>query len=231
MRVRPGLIALALVGIGLIACAPTGAPGTTGDAAETPTPLSASADPELILTLTAGRLEKPAVFDHPTQAEQGALVYWLVCIPCHADRGQGLTDEWRLVFGPEDMDCWQSKCHAANHPPEGFIFPRTVPPVLGQGALSRLKNAGELYRVIADSMPWWNPDYISDEDAWNVTAYLMREDDTLPPRVTLDAGNAPVFRLHDVSINSHDERPDAVLLVGLVAIAAIGLTARAARRR
>ena len=50
-----------------------------------------------------------------TQADVGAEIYRLVCQDCHGNRGQGLTDEWRAEWDPEDQNCWQSKCHAPNH--------------------------------------------------------------------------------------------------------------------
>jgi mono/diheme cytochrome c family protein len=217
----------------LAACGPTASPASQDipDSTSTSEPLTASSDPELVLTLTAGRLEKPVLPPHPGQADEGAVVYWLVCIPCHGDKGQGLTDEWRLVFGTEDMNCWRSKCHAANHPPEGFVFPRTVPPVLGEGALARLTTAQELYHVISTTMPWWDPDYVNQEDAWNLTAYLMRQEGTLPVRAELDDGSAPAFRLHNASVPTRDERPEAIAVAALVAIAAVALVARAARHR
>jgi len=43
------------------------------------------------------RLAAPPTVYPPTQADQGAQVYWFVCMVCHGDRGQGLTDEWRMV--------------------------------------------------------------------------------------------------------------------------------------
>lgn len=234
MRIAQRFLIVALgclIGAALAACDSAASPASQEslDPTVTPEPLTADSDPALVLTLTAGRLEKPVMPAQPSQADKGALVYWLVCIPCHGDRGQGLTDEWRLVFGTEDMNCWRSKCHAANHPPEGFVFPRTVPPVLGEGALTRFTTAQELYHVIADTMPRWNPDYISDEDAWNLTAYLMRESGTLPAGATLDAGNAPAFRLHNASVPTRDERPETILVAGLVAIAAVALVVHAKR--
>ena len=99
--------------------------------------------PDLILTLTYNRLDKPQVSTPPTQADRGAVYYWLVCIPCHGDKGQGLTEEWREVFGPEEKNCWQAECHGKRHPDEGFELPRTAPPVLGPTALGRYNNAEE----------------------------------------------------------------------------------------
>ena len=220
-----------LLSLALTACGTTGRPVTQSSLTATITPLPASAAPELVLTLTANRLERPVMLDPPAQADTGAEVYWLVCLPCHGDRGQGLTDEWREVFGPEDMDCWQSKCHASNHPDPGFELPRTIPAVLGPGTLTRLANGLELYNLIAGSMPWWNPGSLSAQESWALTAYLLRERSALPERVTLNAGNAPIFSLHAPFAQSGDERPGIVLLIGLLVITAVAFAAQNARRR
>lgn len=66
------------------------------------------------------RLSAPPVSDNPTQLECGAYHYAQVCMACHGDKGQGLTEEWRAAWGEKEQNCWQSKCHAGNHPPEGF---------------------------------------------------------------------------------------------------------------
>jgi cytochrome c5 len=70
------------------------------------------------------RLAQPILSSpqNPTQLDQGSLVYWGICMACHGDRGQGLTLEWRAVYG-EDQNCWASRCHSGNHPPDGFIIP------------------------------------------------------------------------------------------------------------
>jgi hypothetical protein len=101
---------------------PPVAPATQPKVVPTATP-AGTLVPDLILTLTYNRLEKPQVSTPPTQAELGAVYYWLVCIPCHGDKGQGLTEEWREVFGPEEKNCWQAECHGKRHPDEGFELP------------------------------------------------------------------------------------------------------------
>jgi hypothetical protein len=57
----------------------------------------------------ADRLAKPplSASQASTQLGQGTLLYWGVCMACHGDRGQGLTNEWRAVYG-EDQNCWAS---------------------------------------------------------------------------------------------------------------------------
>jgi cytochrome c len=147
----------------------------------------------------SGRLARPVVsnLQDPTQVDRGALVYWGICMACHGDIGQGLTDEWRAVYGP-DMNCFTSKCHGADHPPEGFFMPPNifVPPVIGPATLARFATAQNLEDFIAADMPWWNPGSLSTDQAWSVTAYLLQKNGRLPSGVVLSASNASAIRLH-----------------------------------
>ncbi len=179
--------------------------------------------PELSLTLTANRLAKPVMSSPPTQADKGAEYYWFVCLPCHGDKGQGLTDEWRTVYGPEEMNCWQSGCHGKRHPPEGFELPHIVPPVLGATALGRFNNAEELHHVIATSMPWYRPSYMTAEQSWQVTAYLLRQQGIMPPNVTLNEGNTPIFRLRTQAPAVEEERPVTAAIIGLLVVGVVGI--------
>ncbi len=176
--------------------------------------------PDLVLTLTANRLAKPQVSSPPTQADKGAEYYWFVCLPCHGDKGQGLTDEWRSVYGPDEMNCWQSKCHGKRHPQEGFELPHQVPPVLGPTALGRFNNAEELHHVIATSMPWWGPSFMTSEESWNVAAYLLREQGIMPPQATLNEGNAPIFRMRTQAPATEEEKPITATVIGLLVVSA-----------
>jgi hypothetical protein len=190
-----------------------------------------TAVPDLILTLTYNRLDRPvAMSNPPSQIDKGAVYYWLVCIPCHGDRGQGLTDEWREVFGPDEKNCWQSKCHAANHPPDGFSLPHGVPSVLGPGSLQRYKTGAELYHIIQTSMPWYNPDFITADEEWEVTAYLLWKQGVLPREVTIDESNIATFRLGTVAPSKDEERPLTFALAGLLGLVVIGLVWQGRRR-
>jgi hypothetical protein len=144
---------------------------------------------------------------------------------CHGDRGQGLTDEWRAEWG-EDANCWQSRCHAANHPVEGFELPRNSPAVLGAGTLISYSTAWDLYTRIAETMPWWNPQSLSEEQAWGITAHLMRTRNELPSGIVLNAARAPVIRLHQSPPPRVNERPGVLALAGLLAVAAVALSLR-----
>lgn len=144
--------------------------GTAAGASVTPpapTGMGAMPTPE-------GWLLVPTLPANASQADRGGEVYRLVCSACHGGRGQGLTDEWRAAWAPSDRNCWQSKCHAANHPPDGFVLPRTAPAIIGPGALAKFPTAADVHAFVAASMPWQQPGSLTDEEYWQLTAFLMR---------------------------------------------------------
>lgn len=126
-------------------------------------------------TATPDRLAKPTLPASPSQADQGAQVYWLSCLPCHGDRGQGLTDEFRQAYPPEEQYCWESGCHGARPYDQGFTLPTQIPPVVGPGTLQKFPNAAVLHAYIAAAMPFWKPGSLAEEDSWSVTAYLLQQ--------------------------------------------------------
>lgn len=107
-----------------------------------------------------------------TQLEYGAEVYRLVCKACHGDKGQGLTDDWRAQWAPKDQNCWQSKCHASNHPPDGFYMP-IAPAVVGP-PVQMFATAQDLYNYIHVSMPWHDRGSMTEKESWSVTAYILK---------------------------------------------------------
>jgi len=120
-----------------------------------------------------GLAPPPTVFP-PTQASQGAQVYYLVCMACHGDRGQGLTEEWLAALNPEDRNCWQSRCHASNHPPEGFVLPEYVPAIIGPGEMDGFPTALDLHDYIQARMPWQAPGSLSADEYLQLTAFLVQ---------------------------------------------------------
>jgi mono/diheme cytochrome c family protein len=158
----------------------------------------------------------------PSQADMGSETYQQICLACHGDWGQGLTDTWREEWG-EDANCWQSRCHAPNHPPQGFQLPKSVPALLGPSSLIRFNTAAELKQNILETMPWWNPGSLTDDQAQALTAYLMRARGELDDQVTLDTGNASVYRLHSAYVPPPNPRAGVALLVVSLAAAAITL--------
>ena len=118
------------------------------------------------------RLAPPPISDPPTLVESGHYEYYLYCMVCHGDRGQGLTEEWRNAGDPADANCWQSRCHASNYPPGGFELPRYAPPLIGDYTLARFATIGDLHDYIQLSMPWHMPGALEDEQYRRIAIYL-----------------------------------------------------------
>ena len=140
-------------------------------------PSDTDLDQQPEITPAFDRLAEPTLPANPGQADHGAVAYWLSCMVCHGDRGQGLTEEWRAVAGQEDMNCWQSRCHASNHPPEGFVLPPYAPRIISPDSLSRFNTAGDLHTFIMERMPWQAPGVLDEETYWQLTAFLVRAND------------------------------------------------------
>ena len=133
-----------------------------------------------------------------TQLEYGAEVYRLVCKACHGDKGQGLTADWRAQWAPKDQNCWQSKCHALNHPPDGFYMPQ-VPAVLGL-PIRGFGTALNLYTYNHNFMPWHDRASMTEKESWSVTAYILKINGIDPP-LELNAENAANIDLSVIDPN------------------------------
>ncbi|GAB4426347.1 MAG: hypothetical protein Kow002_15670 [Anaerolineales bacterium] len=159
-------------------------------------------------------------------------MYWGMCMDCHGDRGQGLTDEWLQSFALEDRDCWASGCHGEDYPQNSFEIPRaSVPAIAGPGALTRFANALELWAYIRAYMPLFPAGALTDQQAWNLAAYVLRLNGRRLDGLTLTERNSAAIPLHrDVQIPER-EFPGVLLLSGLLISAAVGFGLRAARLR
>ena len=144
--------------------------GQIAQAQETGTPTPVPVKP----TPTIDRLAAPPTVENPTQADEGAYLYWLNCQPCHGDQGQGLTDEWRAQYPMEDQNCWMSGCHGERPYEDGFSIPRTIPAVIGGDSLRRFTTLGQLYAYIRVSMPYEYPGALPDEEYLAIAAFLAR---------------------------------------------------------
>jgi quinol-cytochrome oxidoreductase complex cytochrome b subunit len=201
--------------------------GTYTASHTTPTP-TPTPDPN------ANRLARPILSSpaNPTQLDEGSLVYWKICLTCHGDRGQGLTDEWREVFG-QDANCWTSKCHAPNHPPEGFFIPRDrlAPAIKGPGTLTSYKTGQDLYDYIVVAMPWWKPNSLTTEQAWQVSAYLLKMNGTLPDGLVLNATDASAVQVHQLVNASKNDRGGEFVLAGLFGLVLLVMILQSVGRR
>lgn len=116
-------------------------------------------------------------------------------MPCHGDKGQGLTDEFRKTYPPEEEYCWESGCHGANPYESGFSLPKKIPGVIGETTLAKFADASQLNAYIRATMPFWNPGSLAEEDAWRVTAFILRENDLWEDATELNPANAANVRI------------------------------------
>ena len=220
MKTKPWLLLVLLITLLLVAppLVSLAAGGEDDDdtGASTSDPYPASPTPVI-----QDFLLKPALPDNPSLADQGKVYYWGVCMACHGDHGQGLTDEFRQEAFGEDMNCWVSRCHAANHPPEGFIFPRYVPALIGSGTLSRFVTAFELQDYIQRTMPWWNQGTLKEEDAWSLTAFLLRENGRLDASAEIVTSLANRTPVHHPIRSTNSEQLGLLVFLGIFGVAAL----------
>jgi hypothetical protein len=146
---------------------------TPAAGADTATPPAGTPEP----TPTIDRLAPPPTVENPTQPDEGAYLYWLNCQPCHGDVGQGLTDEWRAQYPPEEQYCWGRGCHGERPYENGFTLPEEVPALIGEGSLERFETMGQVYHYSRITMPFNAPGSLDEDDYLAITAFLAREHD------------------------------------------------------
>ena len=141
-------------------------------------------------TPTPNRLAEPTLPAVPSQADHGAQVYWLSCLPCHGNKGQGLTDEFRTTYPPEEQYCWNRGCHGEVPYEQGFTIPKKIPAVIGPTTLAKFSDGAQLNAYIRAAMPFWKPGSLTEEDAWRVTAFILRQNSLWDDKTELNASNA-----------------------------------------
>lgn len=180
------------------------------------------------------RLAEPTLPAEPSQADHGAQDYWLYCLPCHGDRGQGLTEEFRQTYPPEEVNCWESGCHGRSPYEFGFILPTQVPAVIEPNALAKFADAAQLNSYIRATMPYWNPGILTEEEAWRVTAFLLRENNLWDASTELNASNAANIKIPRAALLTPvvtpvpapiDEDSNGLLWLGLAGVGVILLLA------
>jgi len=120
------------------------------------------------------RLAEPVLGKAPAQVERGRSVYYYNCMPCHGDRGQGLTGEFRLAWPEDHQNCWARGCHTGKSELSAFAIPREVPAVAGTpGALGHFEQADALFAYLRETQPPQRPGALSDPEYWAVTAFLL----------------------------------------------------------
>lgn len=141
------------------------------------------------------RLAIPVLPENPTQVDLGNDVYYYNCMPCHGDKGQGLTDEFRQIWDEDHQNCWGRGCHGGRVDDPGFPLPKQIPAVSHlPGALMQFPTPEDLYTFLQTSHPPQRPGALEESEYWEVTAFLLEENG----RLALDgeigpANHQPLF--------------------------------------
>jgi hypothetical protein len=136
----------------------------------------------------------------------------LVGMPYHGGRGQGLTDEFRATYPPEEEYCWESGCHGANPYESGFTLPKKIPAVIGATTLAKFADAAQLNAYIRATMPFWNPGSLTEEESWRVTAFLLRQNDLWNESTELNASNAADVKIPRAAFLTRSERRSKLMV-------------------
>lgn len=168
-------------------------------------------------TPTPNRLAQPTLPADPSQADKGAQVYWLSCLPCHGDRGQGLTDEFKETYPAEDRNCWKSGCHGERPYENGFTLPMKIPAIIGTATLQKFPNAAVLRGYIFATMPYWRPASLTEDETWQVTAFLLRENNVWTGQDDLTATNADLVPIVTTQATSSADASSSIpFIVGFI---------------
>lgn len=129
------------------------------------------------------RLAEPVLPESPTQVDIGRNLYYFHCMPCHGDRGQGLTDEWREVWVEDHQNCWARGCHTGNPDMGAFYIPQTIPAVIGSpSGMGAFAEAEDLFAFLRATQPPQRPGALSDAEYRALTDFLLHENGRpLPP--------------------------------------------------
>ncbi len=186
--------------------------------------LPAEATPPPGATPTPDRLAPPPTVASPNQADEGAQLYWLHCQPCHGDVGQGLTDDWRAQYPPEDQYCWNSGCHGPNPYKQEFQLPTAVPAVIGDGTLRKFPTLDSVYRYVSVAMPYFFPGDLTPEEYLAITAHVARGNGLWDGR-TLTTDNLKEYAIPDslVSLPAATTTPPPVARPGTGGMSAMTL--------
>lgn len=187
------------------------------------TALSPSLQGTPAFTPTPDRLAEPTLPASPSQADYGAQEYWLNCSPCHGDKGQGLTDEFRQQYPPEDQNCWTSHCHGKITYENGFTIPTAVPQLVGTGSLTKFRTAANLYGFIRFAMPLQRPGALEEEQYYRIVSFLLRQNGLIDNNTTVDASNAETIIVSNAAPSATPPQTEVRTgSVGTVLFASIG---------
>ena len=124
-------------------------------------------------TATYDPLAEPVLPENPSEYELGQNWYWHHCMPCHGDKGQGLTDEFRAIWPEDHQNCWGRGCHGGHGIEDDFPIPTVVPPIVSSAKLARFSSQQALFDFLKATHPPQYPGYLSDEQYHAIALFIF----------------------------------------------------------
>lgn len=170
-------------------------------------------------TPTYDPLAEPFLPENPSEYELGRNWYWLHCMPCHGDKGQGLTDEWRAAWVPDHQDCWGRGCHAGERIEDSFTIPTVVPPVTSSSKLARFSSIQVLYEYLKATHPPQYPGHLDDEQYHAIALFVFsmndRPVDEFTPVPTMTPAPTTTSTPEIISAEETVSQPNLIIYIGL----------------
>jgi len=124
-------------------------------------------------TPTYDPLAEPPLPPNPTELELGENLYWHWCMPCHGDKGQGLTDEFRGVWESDHQNCWARGCHTGRRDDMGFPIPTIVPSVVDENHLAQFPSLQEFSDYLQATHPPQSPGVLKSEEYHAIALFVF----------------------------------------------------------
>ena len=175
-------------------------------------------------TPTYDPLAEPPLPEDPTDFELGRNLYWHWCMPCHGDRGQGLTDEFRAIWEPDHQNCWDRGCHGGQGMEGGFPIPTIVPGIVNETHLAHFAAVQELSSYLEKSHPPQSPGILESREYLAIAHFvfsmngrsLIRIPAATTPTPAVTATSAPAHMPASRSFPVSVVIVAAILLVGVI---------------
>lgn len=142
-------------------------------------------------------------------------------MPCHGDKGQGLTGEFRVLW-LDHQDCWARGCHGGKGSNEGFPIPTIIPAVVTTDRLSRFASEADLYEFLKATHPPQYPGYLEDEEYRTLAAFVLfmnnrAIDEIIPTQIALPTSNSPIATASPITESPIDssQRVEWQLIAGV----------------
>jgi hypothetical protein len=124
-------------------------------------------------TPTYDPLAEPLLPLNPTELDLGRNLYWHWCMPCHGDRGQGLTDEFRGIWEADHQNCWGRGCHASGQEGEVFPIPTIVPALVNLDSLANFSSVQSLADYLQKTHPPQSPGILMPHEYHAIALFVF----------------------------------------------------------